>query len=297
MRRDARVTAVLHRQGPGGALRPYFVSPRFTAARRCYGTRPCFALWFSRAAGRGDRGDSIGSRPCGGGAARFFWGRLRASWDELAISALAADVRLMRRAGVEGLRMDFPWFVIEPARASFAGICSTRSSAGRPEGNRRAPGSQRDGAVGIGPTSVRLHSLGADRSVPVWQLSARVDRALRPGGRVSGPRTRGCQEQPIRHWQIYNEPSASYFWATPDYQSSYPALLRVAYQAVHEADPGAKVVIAGLASFQDPSRKEDHELGGLARLLSQRPEGQLRCARAASVLPYPRGRDRHHPAQ
>ena len=56
-------------------------------------------------------------------------------------------------------------------------------------------------------------------------------------------------KRPIRAWQIWNEPSARYWWATPDYRSSYVALLKAAYPAVHAADRGAKVVMAGLASF------------------------------------------------
>ena len=57
--------------------------------------------------------------------------------------------------------------------------------------------------------------------------------------------------RPIRTWQIWNEPHLSYQWTIPkkeDYAHGYGRLLRVAYRAVKKADPGATVVLAGLAN-------------------------------------------------
>ena len=55
--------------------------------------------------------------------------------------------------------------------------------------------------------------------------------------------------RPIRHWQIWNEPHLHWQW-TPqkDWEEKYGKLLRVAYSAAKQADPGAKVVLAGLAN-------------------------------------------------
>jgi Glycosyl hydrolase catalytic core len=44
-------------------------------------------------------------------------------------------------------------------------------------------------------------------------------------------------ERPLRHWQIYNEPGLS---------KRYAPLLKAAHDAVKDADPGAKIVLAGL---------------------------------------------------
>jgi Glycosyl hydrolase catalytic core len=62
--------------------------------------------------------------------------------------------------------------------------------------------------------------------------------------------------RPIRVWQIWNEPSANYQWSVQpgtDWASGYSKLLKVAYRAVKKADPGARVVLAGLPnrSYQD----------------------------------------------
>jgi hypothetical protein len=63
-------------------------------------------------------------------------------------------------------------------------------------------------------------------------------------------------KRPIREWQIWNEPSASYFLNVKSYRSYYPKLLKAGYQAVKGADRKAKVVAAGLASFlQESGRK------------------------------------------
>jgi len=57
---------------------------------------------------------------------------------------------------------------------------------------------------------------------------------------------------PVRAWQIWNEPNMSYQWSTPgsteDYAVRYTMLLRDSYQAIKRADPGALVVLAGLAN-------------------------------------------------
>ena len=70
--------------------------------------------------------------------------------------------------------------------------------------------------------------------------------------------------QPIRTWQLWNEPSASYFWATPNYARSYPALVRVAYDAIKSADPGATVVLGGLATFRKANGRITTSWGDLA---------------------------------
>lgn len=60
------------------------------------------------------------------------------------------------------------------------------------------------------------------------------------------------QARPIRNWQIWNEPHLPFQWTVPkkeDYAHSYGRLLRVSYRAIKKADPGANVILAGLANF------------------------------------------------
>src|SRR5688500_4687852 len=51
-------------------------------------------------------------------------------------------------------------------------------------------------------------------------------------------------DRPIRHWQFFNEPGRS---------RHYGPLLDAAYDAVKDADPRAKVVLAGLTGTEDGS--------------------------------------------
>jgi hypothetical protein len=62
-------------------------------------------------------------------------------------------------------------------------------------------------------------------------------------------------EKPIREWQIWNEPEIAFHWYRkpftrkwePKDARQYVTLLKAAYKTVHQADPGAKVVLAALS--------------------------------------------------
>lgn len=61
--------------------------------------------------------------------------------------------------------------------------------------------------------------------------------------------------RPLRKWQIWNEPHIRGYWDPPgdndrhSWVASYAALLRDSATAIRQADPGAKIVIAGLADY------------------------------------------------
>ena len=56
--------------------------------------------------------------------------------------------------------------------------------------------------------------------------------------------------QPVRAWQIWNEPEGSYYdWRSPPWPKTYTALLKAAYRAVHRADPHALVVSGALVGL------------------------------------------------
>jgi hypothetical protein len=54
---------------------------------------------------------------------------------------------------------------------------------------------------------------------------------------------------PIRMWQIWNEPNINVFWWKQPFQRTYLPLLKAAHDAIKQADPGAKVVLAGLPNY------------------------------------------------
>jgi hypothetical protein len=53
---------------------------------------------------------------------------------------------------------------------------------------------------------------------------------------------------PIRDWQIWNEPHFTEFWADQPFERRYVPLLRAARIELRRADPGARIVLAGLAN-------------------------------------------------
>jgi hypothetical protein len=62
-------------------------------------------------------------------------------------------------------------------------------------------------------------------------------------------------KRPIRQWQIWNEPEIAFHWYRkpftrkwePQDAKLYVKLLKASYKAVHDEDPGAKVVLAALS--------------------------------------------------
>jgi hypothetical protein len=54
--------------------------------------------------------------------------------------------------------------------------------------------------------------------------------------------------RPIRDWQLWNEPYWYGFWHEQPYEGEYVELLRASNATIKSADPGARVVLAGLAN-------------------------------------------------
>jgi hypothetical protein len=68
--------------------------------------------------------------------------------------------------------------------------------------------------------------------------------------------------QPIRQWQIWNEPDGVRDWSDQPGIPAYMPLLRAAHAAVKAADPGAKVVLAGLVGRSWEHLAEVYRRGG-----------------------------------
>ena len=60
--------------------------------------------------------------------------------------------------------------------------------------------------------------------------------------------------RPLREWQIWNEPHLNFYWSTKGRRKNawvpeYARLLKASKQAIEAIDPGATIVLAGLADF------------------------------------------------
>jgi hypothetical protein len=158
--------------------------------------------------------------------------------------------QLMVRSGVESIRVNFAWDAAQPTSGPprFGGTDATVRFAAQ---------------HGLSVLPLVMYTprwASSNPSAPNYMLYAPTDpntygafltaliRRYGPTGTFWAENP-GLPRIPIRDWQIWNEPAFRYFWATPDYPRSYPRLLKVAYRAVHAADRHARVVMAGLASF------------------------------------------------
>jgi len=68
--------------------------------------------------------------------------------------------------------------------------------------------------------------------------------------------------RPIRAWQIWNEPNLTRYWARQPFARSYVKLLRAAHRALRAADPGAKVILAGLPNESWIALRKVYRAGG-----------------------------------
>ncbi len=157
----------------------------------------------------------------------------------------ASDFTRMR--GVVGtLRVPVVWAQVEPRRGhfDFAALDATVAAAAA------------DG-VGVLPFVYGTPAwLSADPARPPLATRARADwagflralvRRYGPGGEL----WRGSPAPlPIRSWQIWNEPNFLLFWRPRPSAAGYARLLGVSARAIRGADPGARIVAAGLAPVE-----------------------------------------------
>lgn len=60
----------------------------------------------------------------------------------------------------------------------------------------------------------------------------------------------------VKHWEIWNEPDNALFWKPKPNAREYAELLKVAYKAVKQADPSAKVLSGGVSGNAVPFLEE-----------------------------------------
>jgi hypothetical protein len=186
---------------------------------------------------------------------RGFWG---ANWDgQLMLTGSPANQTLnwdrMATSGVESARATFLWSAAQPDRGGEFNFGASDS----PVILASAHGIDLLPTVAYAPAWARgaeFNSPPTNPSEYAAYLRALVGR-YGPNGSFWAERP-DLPKRPIRTWQIWNEPSANYQWTIPkgqDWAPGYGALLRAAYPAIKQADPGARVVLAGLPShsYQD----------------------------------------------
>jgi hypothetical protein len=163
---------------------------------------------------------------------------------------LPAEFRVMRHVGVGSVKAEFAWARMEPSPGAY-------------------DWTETDALVGAAARQ-RMSVLPTVLGAPSWAATSAVagereyvQHPLNPKDYASflttlieryGPHGAfwrahpSLPERPVRAWEVWNEPELYYYWKPP-WRKPYVRLLRAAHVAIKTADPGAKVVLAGL-TFQ-----------------------------------------------
>jgi hypothetical protein len=179
--------------------------------------------------------------------ARFFGVMVNGVLDRPSVD-LDAESATMHRAGVRSERFEIPWDLVEPQPGTyeFAAIDRKVTAAARNDVDVlglvvRTPGWA---ATDAGNPFSAPRDPGAYAAFLRTLIGRYGPRGSFWSANPSLPRV------PVRHWQIWNEPNiAINFVGVRSWPATYARLLRAAYRAVHGADSGARVVMAGLANF------------------------------------------------
>jgi hypothetical protein len=154
----------------------------------------------------------------------------------------AADFARMSGV-VENVRMPIFWFECEPHPGTydFAAV-DAEVGAAAARGIRVLPFVY--GTPGwVNPTEAHAPHGAAALAKWKWFLRVLVAR-YGPAGSFWRGRSR---QQPIRRWQIWNEPNFRLYWEPKIEPAAYGKLLHASAAAIDKADPGAQIVLAGIA--------------------------------------------------
>ena len=178
-------------------------------------------------------------------------------WDRATASAPDADQEaqwaLMARSGVETVRTVFPWWRLEadPSRPPDFSSTDRLVALASTHGIRLLP------VVAYTPAWAAIDpSTYASPPRDVDDYAAFLENLIArygPAGSFWDERP-DLPRRPLREWQIWNEPHLQGYWDTSGrgrnaWAREYAELLRSASRRIRELDPGATVVLAGLADF------------------------------------------------
>jgi hypothetical protein len=159
---------------------------------------------------------------------------------------LPAALGRMVASGVESLRITFNWSAAQPVANGPIDFTQTDQVVGQAaqRGLTVMPVVLYAPAWDATPHLVGALAAPASDAPYADYVRALVDRY--------GPRgsywtqNSGVPRRPIRMWQIWNEPNFRYDWPFQPFAPTYVRLLHAAHAAIKQADPGAKVVLAGM---------------------------------------------------
>ncbi len=152
---------------------------------------------------------------------------------------LAADLDAMQAVGAKWVRVDFDWSSIQPTSPTKWSWAPTD----RVVNAARARG---------------LEVLAMPAYTPPWARAAGTTDKYPPTNpdhyaAFVAAATARYKPLGVRHWEIWNEPNISMFWAPKPDAAAYTTLLGKAATAIRGVDPAAVVISAGLSPAPDAS--------------------------------------------
>ena len=173
------------------------------------------------------------------------------------------DTEAMADAGIESVRVWFPWSHVESQRGAYQWASLDRTVAenaagglntlpflfGTPAwaGDADDQLCDGDGCISFAPRSDETRAAFA-------QFAAAAVQRYGPGGEFWEER-RGLPYRPIEVWQIWNEPNLVSFYRPAVDPIAYAAMLEAAAAAIRAEDPDATVLLAGLTGTRSNAKR------------------------------------------
>lgn len=154
------------------------------------------------------------------------------------------DYDRMRAGGVATLRFGLWWFAVEPRPGAYDWSDVDAIMAGAASAGVEPRPFVYGTPSWLAPRSAEA-PIGSVRARHAWQAFLRAAaRRYGPGGRF----WRGAvHPEPVREWQIWNEPNFRIYWRPQPSAPGYGTLLRLSDDALDAVDPRARVLLAGVA--------------------------------------------------
>jgi polysaccharide biosynthesis protein PslG len=173
------------------------------------------------------------------------------------------DTDAMRDAGITSMRVWFPWAQIERrqgdrnwepldravATNAEAGITTLPFLFGTPEWAARA-----DGEFCSGTACMPFAPRTEESRRAFAEFAAAAVRRYGPDG-TFWDQHRALDPLPIDVWQVWNEPNLVSFHAPAVDPLAYAAMVMPVAEAIHEVDPKAQVLLAGLTGTESNDRR------------------------------------------
>jgi polysaccharide biosynthesis protein PslG len=193
-------------------------------------------------------------------------------------SLFTSQLKPMVQAGVETLRMTFDWQRIQPydslaqvpptEQANYRvidGVPTTFTETDRWVAQAAKRGIAMFPVLLYAPWWAQRHP-GHENSPPknfddYARFAATMVGRYGPDGSFWTERP-DVPRIPIQYWQIWNEPHFSEFWSDRPWAGDYVKMLKRAGTAIHDVDPAAKIVLAGLANKSWKYLREIYRKGG-----------------------------------